>query len=118
MYYLFSKKSVFVNSSPQQFEASLQMYLEMTYGELAGQDALVAERLGSELVALDPAAIGDPHSFWNDTLGDVSMGVYGDDPEWVRCIVHAPHDRARQGPRRLVRRSRTSPRAGVQIRSR
>jgi hypothetical protein len=81
VYYLFSKKSVFVNSSPQQFEASLQMYLDVTYGELAGQDNLVEERLRSELVGIDPAAIEDSGSFWNDTLGDVSMGVYGDDPE-------------------------------------
>jgi hypothetical protein len=81
VYYLISDKSFFVNSSPQQFVTSLQAYLDVTYGELAGQDDLVEKRLRSELLAIDPAAIEDSDSFWNDTLGDVSMGVYGDDPE-------------------------------------
>lgn len=74
-------EAYFVNSSPQQFVASFQAYLDITYGGLAGQDKLVEQRLREELRAIDPAAIEDEDSFWNDTLGDVAMGVYGDDTE-------------------------------------
>lgn len=79
VFYLVGERGFFVNSSPQRFVASLESYLEVTYGELAGQDSLVEERLRERLRTVDPAAIKDPDSFWNDTLGDVSMGVYGDD---------------------------------------
>jgi hypothetical protein len=59
----------------------MQAYVDVTYGELAGNDDLVAERLRSELLEIDAAAVEDSGSFWNDILGDVAMGVYGDDPE-------------------------------------
>ncbi len=81
VFYLNSKTSFFVNSSPQLFVASFRAYLDVTYGDLAGRDDLVEARLRAELLALDPAAIEDPDSFWNDTLGDVLIGIYGDDPD-------------------------------------
>jgi hypothetical protein len=77
--YLVSGRSFFVNSSPRQFATSLQAYVDVTRGELAGQDELVEERLRSKLLEIDPAAIEDAESLWNDTLGDISMGVYGDE---------------------------------------
>jgi hypothetical protein len=77
VWYLKSGREFFVNSSPRQFVRSFQAYRDVTHGELAGDDELVEERLRAELHAIDPAAIEDEDSVWNDTLGDVSMGVYG-----------------------------------------
>jgi hypothetical protein len=81
VYYLIAERSFFVNSSPRQFVSSLEAYIAVTYGDLAGQDELVEEHLRAQLFVIDPAAIEDSDSFWNDTLGDVSMGVYGDESE-------------------------------------
>ncbi|GAA0468136.1 hypothetical protein Ade02nite_78950 [Paractinoplanes deccanensis] len=79
VYCLAGSRRFFANSSPEQFVRSFRAYLDVTYGELAGDDEQVEQRLRSELRAIDPATVEDENSFWNDTLGDVSMGVYGDD---------------------------------------
>ncbi|MFF5084255.1 SUKH-4 family immunity protein [Actinoplanes sp. NPDC000266] len=76
VWYLRPGGAFFVNSSPRQLVASFEAYLDITRGDLAGDDEAVEECLRSALRAIDPAAIDDRHSVWNDTLGDVSMGVY------------------------------------------
>lgn len=81
VWYRVRDASFFVNSSPRQFAESLRAYLEVTYGELAGDDELVAERLRMELSGIDPAAVEDSDSLWSDIIGDVAIGIYGDDPE-------------------------------------
>ena len=79
VYYVMPHSTFLVNSSPGQFAGSLETYVSVTNDRSIVEDPEAVESaLRSALIGIDPVAIGDPGSLWNDVLSDVMIGIYGD----------------------------------------
>ena len=58
------------------------MYVSVTSDRSIVDDPEAVEgALRSALIGIDPPAIEDSGSLWNDVLSDVMIGIYGDDEE-------------------------------------
>ncbi|MEV0739939.1 SUKH-4 family immunity protein [Streptomyces sp. NPDC050549] len=82
VYYVMPHATFLANSSPRQFAESLEMYVSVTSDRSIVDDPEAVEgALRSALIGIDPPAIEDSGSLWNDVLSDVMIGIYGDDED-------------------------------------